>query len=179
MSSRITQVLLGLSLLLNAFVLAGFVFSSWIEPPHRLFAGGRPSAPPPGQPRWGNPLEALARDLKLDDAQKTAVQPIIDEYGNTRRDRWRDIGKVREEMAAELQKPNFDWTKIDGLIDQMTVLRVDQQKQNLRAVEQMANKLPADRRAELHKILGERYGGQAWRSGNSSPGGPRPPRPPQ
>jgi|tagenome__1003787_1003787.scaffolds.fasta_scaffold20792417_2 Spy/CpxP family protein refolding chaperone len=183
MSSRITQVLLGLSLLLNAFVLAGFVFSSWIEPPHRPFAGGRPPGPPPGQPpgqpRWGNPLEALARDLKLDDAQKKAVQPVIDEYGNSRRDRWHDIGKVREEMAAELQKPNFDWPKIDGLIDQMTVLRVDQQKQNLRAVEQMANKLPADKRAELHKILGERYGGQGWRPGNAPPGGPRPPRPPQ
>src|SRR5262245_35769242 len=118
MSSRVTQVLLGLSLLLNAFVLAGFVVNTWFEPPHRPFSGGRP---PPGQPpRWGNPLEWLATDLKLDDAQKKAVQPIIDEYANTRRDRWRDIGKIREEMAAELQKPSFDWTRIDALIDQMT-----------------------------------------------------------
>ncbi|MBN9091459.1 MAG: periplasmic heavy metal sensor [Reyranella sp.] len=178
MSSRVTQILLGLSLLLNAFVLVGFVFSSWIEPPHSPFAAGRPPAPPPG-PRLGNPLEALSHDLRLDDAQKKAVQPVVDEYANGRRDRWRDIGKIREEMAAELQKPNFDWAKIDALIDQITALRVDQQKQNLRAVEQMANKLPADKRAELHKILGERYGGQAWRPGNAPPGGPRPPRPPQ
>jgi Spy/CpxP family protein refolding chaperone len=167
MSSRVTQVLLGLSLLLNAFVLAGFVFNTWFEPPHRPFAGGRPP------PRWGNPLEALARDLKLDDAQKKAVQPIIDEYGNGRRDRWHDIGKIREAMAVELQKPSFDWTKIDALIDQMTVLRVDQQKQNLRAVEQMASKLPPDKQAALHKILGERYGGQHWRQRGAS--GQRPP----
>jgi hypothetical protein len=58
------------------------------------------------------------------------------------------------------------------------VLRVEQQKQNLRAVEQMALKLPSDKQAELHKILGERYGGQQWRPGSGS-GGPRSPRPPQ
>ena len=121
-------------------------------------------------------IEQLAHDLKLDEAQKKAVQPIIDDYGNGRRDRWRDIGKIREAMSVELQKPNFDWTRIDALIDQMTVLRVDQQKQNLRAVEQMALKLPSDKQAELHKVLGERYGGQPWRQGS---GGPRPPRPPQ
>ncbi|MEA2853200.1 MAG: hypothetical protein QOE02_3219, partial [Rhodospirillaceae bacterium] len=33
MSSRLIQVLLALSLLLNTFVLAGFVYRSWIEPP--------------------------------------------------------------------------------------------------------------------------------------------------
>lgn len=183
MSSRVTQVLLGLSLLLNAFVLAGFVFNSWLEPPRRIFAGGRPPPPPgqPGQPgqqgRWPNPLESLAQDLKLDDAERKAVQPIIDEYGNSRRDRWRDIGKIREAMSAELQKPSFDWTKVDALVDQMTVLRADQQKQNLRAVEQMALKLTPDKQAELHKILGERYGGQPWRQGAGP--GQRPPRPPQ
>ena len=174
MSLRVTQVLLGLSLLLNVFVLAGFAYNTWFEPAHRPFAGGRPS---PGQGRWPNPLEMLAQDLKLDDAQQKAVQPIIDEYGNTRRDRWRDIGKIREEMSAELQKPSFDWAKVDALVDQMTVLRADQQKQNLRAIEQMANKLTPDKQAELHKILGERYGGQGWRQGGRP--GQRPPRPPQ
>jgi Spy/CpxP family protein refolding chaperone len=168
MSTRVTQVLLGLSLLLNAFVLAGFVFNTWFEPPHRPFAGGRP---PPGQGRWPNPLELLAQDLKLDAAQKKTVQPIIDDYGNSRRDRWRDIGKIREAMSVELQKPSFDWTKVDALVDQMTVLRAEQQKQNLRAVEQMASKLTPEKQAELHKILGERYGGQGWRRA--------PPRPPQ
>jgi Spy/CpxP family protein refolding chaperone len=178
MPLRVTQVLLGLSLLLNAFVLAGFVFHSFFEEPPRPVVGGRPPPGPSGGPnRWPNPLEMLAQDLKLDGEQRKAVQPVIDDYGNSRRDRWRDIGKIREAMSAELQKPSFDWTKIDALIDQMTVLRVEQQKQNLRAVEQMANKLPPGKQAELHKILGERYGGQSWRPGGGP--GQRPPRPPQ
>ena len=53
MSSRLTQVLLALSLLLNCFVLAGFVWRTWIEPPALHRAGG----PPPG-PRGMSPLEA-------------------------------------------------------------------------------------------------------------------------
>ena len=172
-SLRVTQVLLGLSLLLNVFVLAGFVFHSWYEPPRRQFGGG-----PPGEGnRWGNPLESLVQDLKLDAAQKKDVQPVIDQYAKTRRERWRDIGKIREAMSAELQKPAFDMAKIDALVDKMTVMRAEQQKENLRAIEQMAAKLKPDKQAELHKMLGERYGGQGWRGGGS--GGPRGPRPPQ
>jgi len=170
MSLRITQVLLGLSLLLNAFVLAGFVFHSWFEPPPR-FAGG----PPPGQQRWGNPLEALVNDLKLDDNQKKEVQPLFDEYTNSRRERFQDISKVREEMTAELKKSPFDMAKIDSLVDQMMALRVDLQKQNLHAIDRLASKLRPEQRDELHKILAERYG-------RPGPGGPRPPRsqrPPQ
>jgi Spy/CpxP family protein refolding chaperone len=161
MSLRITQVLLGLSLLLNAFVLAGFVFHSWIEPPPR-------HAGPP--PRWGNPLEALAQDLKIDDAQKKELQPLFDQYVNARRDRFRDIGKIREEMTAELEKSPFDMAKIDSLVDQMMALRVDLQKQNLHTIDQMAQKLRPEQQDELHKILAERYG---------RPPRPRPPRPHQ
>jgi Spy/CpxP family protein refolding chaperone len=169
MSLRITQVLLGLSLLLNAFVLAGFVFHSWFEPPPPpRVAGG-----PPTGPRGGNPLEALANDLKLDDSQKKELQPLFDQYVSSRRERFRDIVKVRESMIAELQKPAFDMAKIDGLVDQITAVRADLQKQNLRAIEQMATKLRPEQRAELHKILAERYG-------RPPPGGgPRPPRPSQ
>jgi Spy/CpxP family protein refolding chaperone len=177
MSSRLTQVLLALSLLLNCFVLAGFVYRSWIEPPQVASRPGGP--PPPGQPnRWTNPLEALMHDLKLDDSQKKDLQAVIEQYGNLRRERSRDIGKLREGMSAELQKPAFDMAKIDALVDQMTVLRAEQQKQNLRAIAEMAAKLRPEQQAELHKILAERYGG-GWRQGG--PGGqrPPPPRPPQ
>lgn len=170
MSLRITQVLLGLSLLLNAFVLAGFVFHSWFEPPPR-FADGRP---PPGQPRPPSPLEALATELKIDDAQRKELQPLFDQYVSSRRDRFREIVKIRDEMTAELKKSPFDLAKLDGLVDQITALRVVLQKENLHAIDQMAQKLRPEQRDELHKILAERYGRPP-----GQPGGPRPPRPPQ
>ena len=168
MSSRLTQVLLALSLLLNCFVLAGFVYRSWIDPPHWQGRMG-------GQPGYRSPLDALSQDLKLDDTQKQALKGLFEQYSTARRDRFREIQKVREAMSAELQKPEFDMTKIEALVEQMTQLRAEQQKENLRSISELSLHLRPEQRDELHKILAERYGG-GWR-GRS--GGSRPPRPPQ
>ena len=169
MSSRLTQVLLALSLLLNCFVLAGFVWRTWIEPPPFNRAGGPPG---PGARNW-NPLDALAQDLKLDDSQRKELRPVFDSYGEARRERFREVQKVRDAMAAELQKPQFDMSKIDPLIDQMTQLRSEGQKQNMQAIAEMAAKLKPEQQAELHRILADRFGNPPWAAGN------RPPRPPR
>ena len=72
MSSRLTQVLLALSLLLNTFVLMGFVYRSWIAPPQFE----RPTPPPPGQ--RPSALETVTHDLNLDDSQRQALRiPLI------------------------------------------------------------------------------------------------------
>ncbi|WP_428659539.1 Spy/CpxP family protein refolding chaperone [Reyranella sp.] len=176
MSSRLTQLLLALSLLLNCFVLAGFVYRSWIAPPHWQ---GRMGGPPPGQPgTWMSPLDALSQDLKLDDGQKQALKGLFEQYNTARRDRWREIQKVRGAMAAELQKPEFDMTRIEPLVEQMTRLRAEQQNESLRAISQLSPHLRPEQRDELHKILGERYGG-GWGGRPGGPGGPRPPPPTQ
>ena len=71
MTSRLIQILLGLSLLLNTFVLAGFVYRSWIAPPFDMHGmppppRGAPGLPgQPGGPRL-NPVEMVVRDLDLD-----------------------------------------------------------------------------------------------------------------
>jgi len=170
MSSRLTQLLLALSLLLNCFVLAGFVYRSWIDPPPHW--RGR-MGPPPG---YRSPLDALSQDLKLDDTQKQALKGLFEQYSTTRRERFGEIQKVRDAMSAELQKPEFDMTRIETLVEQMTRLRAEQQKENLRSISELSPHLRPEQRDELHKILAERYGG-GW--GGRGPGGPRPPRPPQ
>ena len=179
MSAKLTQVLLGLSLLLNCFVLAGFVYRSWIAPPEVARV-----APPPPPGTRPSPLETLSLELKLDDGQRKALQGVFERYVATRRDRIRDIQKVREQMTSELQKPGFDMARIDPLVDQMSRLRVEQQKENLRAIAQLEPQLRPEQREQLHKILGERYGGGFYqRSGGPGrpPGGPGPApgRPPQ
>src|SRR5258707_13034640 len=117
MSARLTQVLLALSLLLNCFVLAGFVWRSWIEPPQWQ----RPAGPGPGGRGW-RPMEALAQDLKLDDSQRQELPPVFEQYADARRDRFREIQKIRDAMVIKLQKPDFDMSKIDPLIALITNL---------------------------------------------------------
>jgi len=166
MSARLTQVLLALSLLLNCFVLAGFVWRSWIEPPHWQ----RPAGPGAGA-RAMSPLEALADNLKLEDSQRQELRPVFDHYADTRRDRFREIQKVRDAMVTELQKPELDMGKIDPLIDQVTRLRSDAQKENMRAIAEMASKLKPEQRERLHKILADRYGNPPWAGGGGRPQG--------
>jgi Spy/CpxP family protein refolding chaperone len=176
MSSRLLQVLLALSLLLNTFVLAGFVYRSWIEPPtfeHHL----PPPPPPPGQ--RPSPLETMAHDLNLDDGQRQALRSVFEQYSTMRRERQREIQKVREQIAAEYKHPTVDMARVDALIDQLTTVRAEFQKEYLGALNQLAAQLKPEQRDHMHQILAERL---ATPFGRRPPGGgqgPGPGRPPQ
>ena len=175
MGGRLIQLLLALSLLLNAFVLAGFVYRSWISPPieHRL-------PPPPGQ---GGPLELMADDLKLNQDQRKALRDVFEKNQAARRERLRDIQQLREQTGAELRKDPIDWGKVDALVEQVSRLRGEAQKENLRAILDLEPQLTPPQREKLHTILAERFVNPPRWSGQRGPGGPdrerRPGRPPQ
>ncbi len=160
MSSRWLSFLLALSLLLNAFVLAGFVWTTWIEPPRFVRQAMHPPPPPPAPGLRPGPLELLSQDLGLDDRQRDELKGLFDRYGEARRERYDDIQRIRDQMADELKAPGFDLARLDALVDQMTVLRVDQQKEYLRAFAELGPKLRPDQRERLHRLLADRYGGR-------------------
>jgi Spy/CpxP family protein refolding chaperone len=161
MPSRLIQIVLALSLLLNTFVLVGFVYRSWIAPP----PFERPTAPPPPSQR-PSPLETMAHDLNLDDGQRQALRSVFEQYSTIRRERQRDIQKVREQIGAEYKRPSVDMTRVDALIDQLTKLRSEQQKETLRSFNQLGAQLKPDQRERMHQILAERL---------ATPFTPRPP----
>jgi len=183
MTSRLIQMLLGLSLLLNAFVLAGFVYRSWIDPPFEM--QGMPPPPPPrgmpgqpGQPAGPrlNPVEMVAQDLVLDAEQRKVMQALFDQYAKARRDRLQEIQQLREQTSAELRKSSVDMTKVDALIDQVSRLRAEQQKETLRTLTQLEPSLRPEQRERLQRLMVERI--------VPPPPPPRPPaggppRPPQ
>jgi Spy/CpxP family protein refolding chaperone len=164
MSSRLTQVLLGLSLLLNSFVLAGFVYRTWMAPPMPQHAG------PPPRPR-GGPIELLIQELHISADQRKALQSVLDRYGEQRRGRFREIQQIRESMAAELQKPQLDLAKVNPLVDHMQQLRGEGFKENMAVIAEILPQLSEEQRAEFHKLMAERFGGP-WqgRPGEGRPG---------
>lgn len=164
MSPRLIQLLLGLSLLLNCFVLAGFVYRSWIAPP--AFETRQPGSPAPPGAR-PSPIDRLVHDLGVDSGQREALRGLLDGYAAMRRERLREIQKVREQTAAELKKPQPDVVRLDGLVDQIARLRADVQKENLRTAIQLEPALRPDQRQRLQGLLVERFAGT-----------PPPPRPP-
>jgi Spy/CpxP family protein refolding chaperone len=187
MNSRLVQLLLALSLLLNCFVLAGFVYRSWITPPP--FQGRMGGPPPPQQGnRPGGPLEMMANDLKLDETQRKALHDEFEKSIAERRERIHQIQQIREQTSDELKKQPVDFAKIDLFIDQVAKLRGDQQKANLHGILEMDAHLTAQQRERMHEILAERYvgmgtpgrsGGPPRGPGPGGPDGPGPGRPPQ
>jgi Spy/CpxP family protein refolding chaperone len=180
MSTRWLQLLLALSLLLNTFVLAGFVYRSWIMPPGFEPAG--PPPPPPG-PR-PNPLESITHELDLDDAQRQSLKAVLDQYGTERRERFREIQKLREQIAAEYRKPTVDVARLDSLADEGTRLWAGLQKEMFRAVAQVDDKLKPEQRQQLHQMMADRLGAPFGRAPGRRPSPPGPPgtgpgRPPQ
>ena len=174
MNSRLLQLLLGLSLLLNTFVLVGFVYRSWIAPPIEM---GHPALPAPqaGTPR-PSPIESMVHELNLDDSQRQILRGLFDQYAATRRERLHEIQRLREQTAAELRSPSLDMAKIDGLVDQVSRLRAEQQKETLRTFVQLEPKLRPEQRERMQKVLADRF--------VPPPPAPRPPaggppRPPQ
>ncbi|MBM3649715.1 MAG: periplasmic heavy metal sensor [Alphaproteobacteria bacterium] len=155
MNSRLIQVLLALSLLLNAFVLAGFVFRSWIAPPQLE----RPMPPPPPPGPRPSPIDIVVHELGLDDGQRQALRGLLDRYGAERRERNRDIQRLRDQLIDEYKRSSLDVGRIDTLIDQLGRLRTDQQKENLRILAQMEPRLNAEQRQRLRQIMVERFVG--------------------
>ncbi len=170
MNSRLVQFLLALSLLLNCFVLAGFVYRSWISPPY----GERLAGPPGGQ--LGTPFEMMMNDLKLDDAQRKAMRDVFEKNLAERRERIHQIQQAREQTSDELKKQPVDLAKIDALVDQVGKLRGELQKANLHGILEMDAHLTPQQRERMHEILAERYVGFGGpgRRGPGRPGGPGP-----
>ncbi len=171
MGGRLIQLLLALSLLLNAFVLAGFVYRSWVAPPVEQ------RALPPGA-RPGGPLEAMAEELGLSADQRKALHDVFEKNQADRRRRVQDIQHIREQTGAEFKKDQVDMARVDAQIDEISKMRAEQQKETFRAILALEPQLTPQQRTKLHEILADRYiNPPRWWGGPRRPGeAGRPPR---
>lgn len=175
MSARLVQAFLALSLLLNTFVIAGFIFRGWIAPPGGHEHMAMPP-PPPGAPPRGSPVDMLLDELRLSDDQRQMLRPVLDAHAAGRRERGREIQRLREQVSEAYRKAPLDPARIDPLIDQLARLRGDQQKDTLRTLAQIEERLTAEQRGRFHELLAERLAGPPRPPGG--PGGPGAGRPP-
>jgi Spy/CpxP family protein refolding chaperone len=168
---RLITVALALSLLLNGFFVAGFVFRGWIAPMPFEQRIAPPPPPPGGRP---SPLEAVAGALNLAPGQRQELSGVFEQHAQVRRDRSRDIQHVREQIVAEYRRIPLDQERLGLLIDKLGDLRADQQKETLRALAQLEAQLNPEQRVRMHQILVDRLLNSPW----SRPPGPPPPPPP-
>ncbi|MCA0245926.1 MAG: periplasmic heavy metal sensor [Proteobacteria bacterium] len=175
MGSRLLQLLLIFSLLLNSFVIAGFVYRSWIAPPAEV--GQAPPPPPPGPAPRPGPLEVVTRELNLDQGQREVFRSLIEQHAAKRRERLQEIHRDREQVAAEMRRPQPDLAKVEGLIDRVSELRGELIKENLRTLAAFEPKLRPEQRERMYMIFADRFAGVS--STPQRPREPAAPRPPQ
>jgi Spy/CpxP family protein refolding chaperone len=167
---RLLPVALALSLLLNAFFVAGFVFRGWIAP--LPFEQRMPPPPPPPGAR-PSVLDMVASDISLDGPQREALRGVFEQHAQGRRDRFREIQKTREQIINEYKRTPLDPDKLAPLIDKLTDLRADQQKDTMRSLAQLESKLTPEQRQRLHQVLVDRLSGPPPMQ--RQPGAPPPP----
>jgi Spy/CpxP family protein refolding chaperone len=173
---RLVTVALALSLLLNAFFVGGFVYRGWIGGPLPFEQRMLPPPPPPPPQARPSALEIVAGDLNLDPTQRQALRGMFEQQAQLRRERSREMQKVREQIVAEYKRSPLDQARLAPLIDRMGDLRADQQKETVRALSQMEAQLDPEQRVKMHQILVDRILSSPW---SRPPGPPPPPRPSQ
>jgi Spy/CpxP family protein refolding chaperone len=165
--SRLLQVALALSLLLNAFFVAGFVFRSWIAP---LPFDHRPPPPPGARP---GAVDTVANEVNLDDSQRKALQGVLERYSQIRRERQRETQKLREQIVAEYKRSPIDPERLGSLIDKLGDLRAEQQKETMRTLAQLETQLRPEQRQRMHEVLADRLLNPPWRR-QAAPSAERP-----
>ena len=174
---RLVTVALALSLLLNGFFVAGFVYRGWVAPlPFEQRLPLPPPPPPPPPQARPSALDIVAGDLNLDPRQRQALRGVFEQHAQVRRERSREMQKVREQIVAEYKRQPLDQARLAPLIDRMGDLRADQQKETVRALAQMESQLDPEQRVKMHQILVDRLLSSPWAR---PPGPPPPPRPSQ
>lgn len=150
MNSRLMTFALGLSVLLNVSIAAGFAYRVWLAPPFPSVMPGPPGSAP-------SPIEAMSRDLNLDAEQRKILIALLDDYAPERRKRTAEIVKVREQIVAEMQQPQLRADKLEVLVDQMTRLRADQLKEYMRTIADFEPRLRPEQREKMQVLLAERF----------------------
>ncbi|TWT05628.1 Spy/CpxP family protein refolding chaperone [Reyranella sp. CPCC 100927] len=156
---NLAWILFGLSLVLNVFFIGGFVYAKHYGPPWA-----------PGHAPWQQRVDAKwAEELRLDDAQQRTFREAFRAMRQRNADRVRELMQVREKLAAELRKEQPDFAAIDPLLERSAALRVDMQRDGIRAAEQIAATLRPEQRAKFREVMAAKALGPGRRHGMRRP----------
>ena len=140
---NLAWILFGLSLVLNIFFVGGFVYAKHFGPP---WAHGR--AP------WQQRVDARwADELRLDPDQQRTFRQAFREMRQRNAPRVRELAQLREQLTTEMEKDKLDFAAIDPLLERISALRLDIQKDGLHAAEQVAATLRPEQRAKFREVM--------------------------
>lgn len=143
MRAKLPWILFAISLILNLCVVAGYFYFSHDHPRWQESGSG------------GNAMFAASK-LKLDDEQKVKLDAMRQALRKNYQDNLSGVRPLRRDLLKELNQPQPDFTKIDKLIDDMSLLQATAFKASARAIAEFQAALRPDQRTEFRRLIRER-----------------------
>lgn len=94
-------------------------------------------------------LKNMISNMKLDDAQKAKIQPIMDQMKTTMKDMRPQMENLDKQMRDMLKSDNMDASSMNGLVDQKAKLIGEMMKAKMTAQSQIMAILTPEQKAAM------------------------------
>ena len=101
----------------------------------------------------GKGISEMIESLKLDDAQKTKIKPIIDQFKSSMKMTGMQMKKIDKQIDQQVDSEKTDQAKVDGMIDQKTKLIGNMMKAKIKAKAQVMPILNDQQKSELKSMI--------------------------
>lgn len=145
MRARLPWILFAISLVINLCVVAGFLYYKRAD--HRWNQSGS-----------GSTVVFAASKLNLTTEQKARLDTMRQTLRKTQQESSAAVRPLRRALLEEINQPQPDFTKIDKLIDELSVRQAGAIKNAARAIDEFQKSLQPEQRAEFRRLIAQRAG---------------------
>ena len=118
-------------------------------------AWGQPGGPPHRRPHHGPPMEHALEQVELPDEVRSDVDALLDASRKSRREIHRELRKAHEKMRALLDAESPDEDAILAQADEIGRLEVTAEKDRLRTLLRIRERLSPEQREAMTRVLEE------------------------
>jgi len=101
----------------------------------------------------GEGLSKMISSLKLDDAQKDKVKPILEQFKASMKDYGTQLGEIKKQLNMQLYSATMDQAVVEGLVDQKVALIGKMIKAKMAAKGQILAILTAEQKTKLQNKM--------------------------
>ena len=101
----------------------------------------------------GEGLSKMVESLKLDDAQKEKIKPILEQLKSTAQTTWPQMKDIRTQLDQQVTSATMDQGTVNGVVDQKTKLIGDMIKAKIAAKNQIYNVLNDQQKTTLQTMM--------------------------
>lgn len=101
----------------------------------------------------GEGLKAIVEGLKIDEAQKAKIKPILEQLKSETKNNWTQMKDINTQLRQQIQSSTMDQNTVNDLVDKKTKLIGDMIKAKVSAKNQIYNILNDKQKTELQTLM--------------------------